>query len=166
MRNLFTICLHRVRDDLDAGSRLAPRQQLQCGGGRQVASSSPLSFHRVGNERNESFPAALASYITQVMFLRLPYMIAKDKGPAGPHNPLAMTLEKLDGMPASVRRVIKTHLPFHLLHPRLIETSKVWCAAWGETTYLLLNLSLSGVRWCTWLAIPKTSSSPTSTTTS
>ena len=41
----------------------------------------------------------------------------------GPDISKLMTLEKIAEMPSP--RVLKTHLPFHLLPPRLVDTSKV-----------------------------------------
>ena len=37
-----------------------------------------------------------------------------------------VTVEKLDEIPTSQRRIIKTHLPFQMLNPRLLDTSKVF----------------------------------------
>ena len=37
-----------------------------------------------------------------------------------------VTVEKLAEIPMSQKRIIKTHLPFQMLNPRLLDTSKVF----------------------------------------
>lgn len=47
------------------------------------------------------------------------------------------SIEDLEAVPLEQPRVIKTHLPFHLLHPQLIETSKVFYCTKMMCSYVI-----------------------------
>ncbi len=52
----------------------------------------------------------------------MPYMIPPGLAPPE-FDKMILTLEMVENMPSP--RVIKSHLPFYLLHPKLLDTSKV-----------------------------------------
>ena len=55
-------------------------------------------------------------------FVRMPYLANKleDMGPMGK---MLLTVDKVEALPSP--RVIRPHLPFYLLPPDLLDTSKV-----------------------------------------
>ncbi|KZS03672.1 Sulfotransferase family cytosolic 1B member, partial [Daphnia magna] len=55
-------------------------------------------------------------------FLEFPYMLPPETMPAE-LTKMMVTLEKVEEMPSP--RIIKSHLPFYLLHPKLLDTCKV-----------------------------------------
>ena len=73
-----------------------------------------------------------------------------------------ITIEKIEEMTSP--RVIKSHLPFYLLPPKLLDTAKVWTRL-RQISKSFNYLSENDIRWFTSLAIPKTPSFPSSTST-
>ncbi|XP_046437572.1 sulfotransferase 1B1-like [Daphnia pulex] len=62
-----------------------------------------------------------APLIVRSPFLEFPYMIGSCLPPE--HSKMLITLDKVEQMPSP--RVIKSHLPFYLLNPKLLDTCKV-----------------------------------------
>lgn len=75
-------------------------------------------------------------------------------------RPAEITVENVEKMPSP--RIIKTHLPFYLLNPKLLETSKV-----NLLIHVNFERSLESkqYRLFTWPEIPKTLLSPSTTMT-
>lgn len=64
----------------------------------------------------------LFNFFAVRVYIRMRYMVPP--GVAPPElDKMMIPLEKIETMPSP--RVIKSHLPFHLLHPKLLDTSKV-----------------------------------------
>jgi len=72
-------------------------------------------------------------------------MIPADSLPPG-HSNMMITLDLVEKMPSP--RVIKSHLPFYLLNPKLLDTCKeiyfLYVFVNGSDWYLLYFLC----RWC------------------
>ena len=70
-----------------------------------------------------------------------------------------ITIDKIEEMTSP--RVIKSHLPFYLLPPKLLDTAKVWTRL-RQISKSFNYLSENDIRWFTSLAIPRTPSFPSS----
>lgn len=94
--------------------------------------------------------------------LRMPYLSNMDMGPMGK---MLLTVDKVEQLPSP--RVIRPHLPFYLLPPELLDTSKVFFFTSLLCSYRRGKLSNTSVfRWYTWLVIQRMSSSLIISTTS
>ena len=140
------------RNDLDAGNGVDDHPQLRHGS-CQEETVRTVAFYRVNCQ-----PDLYSTVMVTVMFLwfRFPTLFHNDK--ESEEWP-AWTPEKLQAL--APPRIIKTHLPFYLLPPRLTDTSKVLhINSTDQDNWIsLIRFELIDTnRWCTSFAIPRTSS--------
>ena len=76
----------------------------------------------------------------------------------GPTIPAPGFAAEIEAKP--LPRIIKSHLPFYLLHPTLVETSKVSLIEYLTNKLNKLVTILVYLRWFTLLVILRTSFSP------
>ena len=81
----------------------------------------------------------LFNFFAVRVYIRMRYMVPP--GVAPPKlDKMMIPLEKIETMPSP--RVIKSHLPFHLLHPKLLDTSKVSRFFFQLLFFLFQNVAL------------------------
>ena len=79
-------------------------------------------------------------YAPFILLFRFPYLSSMESLPPQVRATLT-TLDKIEAMPSP--RMIKSHLPLYLLHPKLLDTSKVECCIYYNLIliyYLLFSL--------------------------
>ena len=108
---------------MDAGDAVDDHSRLRCRGGQRIADFT-LSIHRVSISIDSILCDLFQSFI--YFFFRLPIIGQIEVKAEEADVMQTMTFEKIDELPSP--RVIKSHLPFYLLPPRLVDTCKVQSA--------------------------------------
>ena len=89
----------------------------------EAAKRTPIDLRSPFLEYNQNYVPYYHLDIIMITFtLRLPYLVAEGN-PIW--DPIRFPIESINAMPLTQRRMIKTHLPFYLLNPKLIDTCKV-----------------------------------------